>query len=157
MFSGLLGERLLLTLWVGSIFAIGYIAVPMAFVTLGDVTVAGNYAGKLFSVVNLLGLGCGTILLISKIVIYGKQVRYLWRFWTVLVMVLLTLIFSCYLQPEIAAVKELIHQGNNAVVERFDLLHVVSKNLYMLLSLLGLAIVVSADKQGYEGQAGADN
>lgn len=147
MFSSLLSERLLLTLWVGSLFAIGYIAVPMAFVSLGDVTLAGNYAGDLFSTVNILGLGCGTILLISKIVIYGKQVLGYWRFWIMLVMVLLTLLFSFYLQPELAAVKHLIHLGDNSVVEQFDKLHAMSKNLYLLLSLLGLALVVSTDKQ----------
>jgi hypothetical protein len=46
MVSNLLGERLLLTLWVGSLFAIGYIAVPMAFATLDDVILAGQYIGS---------------------------------------------------------------------------------------------------------------
>lgn len=150
MLSNLLGERLLLTLWVGSLLAIGYIAVPMAFANLGDVTLAGDYAGHLFSAVNLLGLGCGSILLITKIVIYGKQTTGLWRFWVVLAMLILTLIFNFYLQPELEVVKQLIHMGDNSVVGRFDLLHSVSKNLYIILSLLGLALVVSSDKQSNE-------
>lgn len=147
MLSNLLGERLLLTLWVGSLFAIGYIAAPMAFATLGDVVLAGNYVGDLFSAVNILGLGCGTILLISKIIIYGQQALGLWRFWLILIMVLLTLIFNFYLQPEIAAVKQLIHLGDLSVAKHFDTLHAMSKNLYILISLLGLALVVSSDRQ----------
>jgi len=147
MLSSLLGERLLLTLWVGSLLAIGYIAVPMAFANLGDVTLAGNYAGHLFSAVNMLGLGCGTILLITKIVIYGKQTAGLWRFWVVLAMVVLTLIFNFYLQPELEVVKHLMHMGDNSIVGRFDLLHSVSKNLYIIVSLLGLTLVVSSDRQ----------
>jgi hypothetical protein len=147
MLSSLLGERLLLTLWVGSLLAIGYIAVPIAFANLGDVTLAGNYAGQLFSAVNLLGLGCGTILLITKIVILGKQMLGFWRFWVVLVMVILTLIFNFYLQPELEVVKQLIHLGDTSAVDRFNLLHSVSKDLYIILSLLGLALVVSTDKQ----------
>jgi hypothetical protein len=147
MLSSLLGERLLLTLWVGSLLAIGYIAVPIAFANLGDVTLAGNYAGQLFSAVNLLGLGCGTILLITKIVIHGKQMLGFWRFWVVLVMVILTLIFNFYLQPELEVVKQLIHLGDTSAVDRFNLLHSVSKDLYIILSLLGLALVVSTDKQ----------
>lgn len=147
MISSVLSERLLLTLWVGSLFAIGYIAVPMAFVTLGDVILAGNYAGALFSAVNLLGLGCGTILLISKIVIYGKQTYRIWRAWIIFIMVILTLIFSTYLQPEMTAMKHLIHLGNNSVVDRFESFHTVSQNIYMLLSLLGLALVISTDKK----------
>jgi hypothetical protein len=150
MLSSLLGERLLLTLWVGSLLAIGYIAVPLAFANLGDVTLAGNYAGHLFSVVNILGLGCGTILLISKIIIYSKQVRHLWRFWVVFLMVLLTLVFNFYLQPEIAIAKNVMHLGDNSVVEKFDLLHMISKNLYIVLSLLGLSLVASTDKQPSE-------
>lgn len=150
MLSSLLGERLLLTLWVGSLLAIGYIAVPMAFVNLGDVILAGNYAGHLFSAVNILGLGCGAVLLITKIINYGKQVRHLWRFWVVFLMVLLTLVFNFYLQPEIALAKNVMHLGDNSVVERFDLLHSISKNLYIVLSLLGLSLVVSTDKQPSE-------
>jgi hypothetical protein len=150
MIASLLGERLLLTLWVGSLLAIGYIAVPMAFANLGDVILAGNYAGQLFSAVNMLGLGCGTILLISKIVIHGKQVLGFWRFWVVFVMLLLTVIFNFYLQPEIALVKHVIHLGDNSLVDRFDLLHSISKDLYIVLSLLGLALVVSSDKQSSE-------
>tara|TARA_R110002049_G_scaffold52463_3_gene146888 strand:- start:2217 stop:2678 length:462 start_codon:yes stop_codon:yes gene_type:complete len=150
MLSSLLGERLLLTLWVGSLLAIGYIAVPMAFVNLGDVILAGNYAGHLFSAVNMLGIGCGTILLITKIAIHGKQTLQLWRFWVVLLMVILTLIFNFYLQPEIAIVKDIMHLGDNSVVGRFDFLHSVSKNVYIVLSILGLALVVSTDKPSSE-------
>tara|TARA_R110002050_G_scaffold9504_1_gene33250 strand:+ start:400476 stop:400937 length:462 start_codon:yes stop_codon:yes gene_type:complete len=150
MLSSLLGERLFLTLWVGSLLAIGYIAVPMAFANLGDVTLAGNYAGHLFSAVNILGLGCGAILLITKTIIYGKKVKQLWRFWVVLLMVLLTLTFNFYLQPEIALAKQVMHLGDDSAVERFDLLHMISKNLYIVLSLLGLSLVVSTDKQPSE-------
>jgi len=146
MMVNLLSERLLLTLWVGSLCAIGYIAVPMAFATLGDVTLAGNYAGKLFSAVNILGLGCGAVLLLSKILLLGKSVLSLWRFWTLLLMISLTLVFSFYLQPEIATIKQLALGGNDALLERFDLFHILSKNIYMVVTLLGLALVVSNDK-----------
>ena len=146
MIANLISERLLLTLWVGSLLAIGYLAVPMAFATLGDVTLAGDYAGKLFSAVNLLGLGCGIVLLLSKFIAHGKQTITLWRFWVLLLMVLLTLVFSCYLQPEIAEIKQLTSQGDDAILERFDLFHVISRNLYMVLSLLGIVLVISSDE-----------
>jgi hypothetical protein len=146
MVANLISERLLLTLWVGSLLAIGYLAVPMAFATLGDVTLAGNYAGKLFSTVNLLGLGCGAVLLVSKFISQGKQATSQWRFWVLLLMVVLTLVFSCYLQPEIAEIKQLTPQGDDMVLERFDLFHEISRDLYLILTLLGLALVISTDK-----------
>jgi len=146
MKANLLAERLLLTLWVGSLCAIGYIAVPMAFATLADVTLAGNYAGKLFAAVNMLGLGCGLALLTSKFISIGKSVVTLWRFWVLVLMISLTLVFSFYLQPEIAAIKQLLSAGDDAVLERFDLFHMLSKNLYMLMTVLGLALVMTTDK-----------
>ena len=146
MMANLASERLLLTLWVGSLLAIGYLAVPMAFATMGDITIAGNYAGKLFSAVNMLGLACGVLLIITKLILYKRQIMGLWRFWVLLVMLGLTLLFSYYLQPEMAAVKQLVANGNDADLERFSLFHMLSKNVYMLVSFLGVALVVSTDK-----------
>lgn len=146
MKANVLSERLLLTLWVGSLCAIGYIAVPMAFATLGDVTLAGNYAGKLFFTVNVLGLACGVALLIGKLLSLGKLAVESWRFWTLVLMVCLTLIFIFYLQPEVAIIKQLISTGDDTVLERFGLFHTLSKSLYLFVTILGLALVVSSDK-----------
>lgn len=147
MISSYASEKLLLTLWVGGLWAIGFVAVPMAFATLGDVTLAGNYAGELFNAINLLGLGCGCVLLLTKIIQYKLKVKQLWRFWVLLLMVVMTLVFSLYLQPEIAELKQLDWQTEYVLAERFSFLHDVSKNLYLLLSLFGLALVLSTDKQ----------
>ena len=57
------GEQLLVTLWVGSLWAIGYLAVPILFSTLDDRMLAGMLAGKMFTAVSFIGLGCGTALL----------------------------------------------------------------------------------------------
>jgi hypothetical protein len=145
MKASLASERLLLTLWVGSLCAIGYLAVPMAFATLNDVTLAGDYAGKLFSAVNYLGLAAGSVLIISKLIVHGKGVLNSWRFWVLLTMFTLTAVFVTYLQPEVALVKQQMHDDTN-LVEQFSLLHSISKNLYLFISLLGLALVVSSDK-----------
>ncbi|MFW5426679.1 MAG: DUF4149 domain-containing protein, partial [Methylophagaceae bacterium] len=84
--------------------------------------------------------------LVSKFILQGKQATSQWRFWVLLVMVVLTLVFSCYLQPEIAEIKQLTPQGDDAVLERFDLFHEISRDLYLILTLLGLALVISTDK-----------
>jgi len=147
MRASLISERLLLTLWVGSLWAIGYIAVPMAFALLGDMTLAGNYAGKLFSVVNSLGLACGTILIITMLINFGKQVMVSWRFWIVIIMLLLTLVLTCYLQPEIAQIKQLAMRGNEQLLQRFAFLHETSRNIYMIISILGLSLVLSTEKK----------
>lgn len=147
MLSSFSSEKLLLTLWVGGLWAIGYIAVPMAFATLNDTALAGSYAGELFKVINLLGLGCGSVLIITKLIQYKLNVKQLWRFWVLVLMVSLTAIFTFYLQPQMAEIKQLDWQVNSALSEVFSLLHTISENLYLTLSLLGLALVLSTDKQ----------
>ncbi|MBD3635147.1 MAG: DUF4149 domain-containing protein [Methylophaga sp.] len=146
MFSGYSGERLLLTLWVGSLWAIGYLAVPMAFANL-EVHIAGNYAGKLFYAVNIIGVVSATILLISRLFIFGVRAfpRY-WRSWLILLMLLVSLAFVGFIQPEMQALKQLgLEQGSN--IERFNDLHKLSENLYLLLSLFGLMLVLTTDKR----------
>ena len=46
-----------ITLWVGGLWAIGYIAVPALFSSLGGRQLAGMVAGKLFSLIGWVGLG----------------------------------------------------------------------------------------------------
>ncbi len=146
MFSAYSGERLLLTLWVGSLWAIGYLAVPMAFANL-ELHIAGNYAGKLFYAVNIIGVVSATILLISRLFIFGVRAfpRY-WRSWLILLMLLVSLAFVGFIQPEMQALKQLgLEQGNH--IDRFNELHKLSENLYLLLSLFGLMLVLTTDKR----------
>lgn len=147
MFSGYSGERLLLTLWVGSLWAIGYLAVPMAFANL-ELDIAGAYAGKLFYAVNIIGVVSAVILLISRLFVFGvKAFHRYWRSWMLLLMLAVSLAFIGYIQPEMQALKELGYQQNNELTERFGQLHMLSENLYLLLSLFGLMLVLTTDKQ----------
>ena len=145
MTFGYAGERLLLTLWVGALWSIGYLAVPVAFATF-DQTTAGNYAGVLFSIVNILGQICGATLIISKLYLYRLQVRHHWRFWVLVTMIVITLIFSFYLQPQMAEIKQQAWQLSSELKAQFSRLHMISENLYLLLSALGMILVLSNDK-----------
>lgn len=147
MMSGYTGERLLLTLWVGSLWAIGYLAVPIAFANL-ETSIAGDYAGKLFFAVNILGIIAATILLISRLFIFGfKRFHLYWRSWMLLLMLALSLTFIAYLQPEMQTIKQHAWQSDIVLAERFGTLHKLSENLYMLLSLFGLMLVLTTDKR----------
>ncbi len=146
MMSGYTGERLLLTLWVGSLWAIGYLAVPIAFANL-ETSIAGDYAGKLFFAVNILGIAAAIILLISRIFIFGlKRFHLYWRSWMLLLMLAISLFFVAYLQPEMHALKHTAPKSQG-VLEYFNDLHKLSENLYMLLSLFGLMLVLTTDKR----------
>lgn len=146
MLSGYSGERLLLTLWVGSLWAIGYLAVPMAFANL-DVQLAGDYAGKLFFAVNIIGIVTAGILLISRLFVFGaKNFHRYWRSWLILLMLLVSLMFVFYIQPQMQALK-LMGLQQEAVVNEFNKLHGLSQSLYMLISLFGLMLVLTTDKR----------
>jgi hypothetical protein len=61
-------------------------------------------------------------------------------------MLLVSLAFVGFIQPEMQALKQLgLEQGNH--IERFNELHKLSENLYLLLSLFGLMLVLTTDKR----------
>ncbi len=142
----IIGERLLLTLWIGSLWTVGYLVVPMAFVSLGDVTLAAAFAGKLFRVVMFLGVACAAILLITQGLAQGRQLFHSWRGWLILLMLLLMLAFIWVTQVQIVELKQLGWQENSALAEVFTFWHMVSRGIYGILSLLGFVLVVSMDK-----------
>ena len=59
----LAGERILLTLWVGGLWTIGYIVAPALFANLEDRALAGTLAGVMFEIVAYVGMFCAVLLL----------------------------------------------------------------------------------------------
>lgn len=137
------GERLLITLWVGCLWAIGFVAVPLAFIHFDDVVVAGDYAGKLFYIVNIISFACGLALVLTFAM--GKMVLFKsWRFWLVALMLIFTAFSHFYLNVEMAAIKAVADwRETTELSNQFDQLHHISSTIYGLISLLGLALVVS--------------
>lgn len=141
-----IGERLLLTLWIGSLWTVGYLVVPMAFVSLGDVTLAATFAGKLFRIVMYLGVACGSILLITQFITRGRHLFQSWRAWLLLIMLILMAIFIWVTQVHIVELKQLGWQENSALSDMFSLWHKLSQVIYGVLSLLGFILVITMDK-----------
>ncbi|RST56682.1 DUF4149 domain-containing protein [Variovorax sp. MHTC-1] len=54
---------LLAALWWGSLTTIGFLVVPMLFAQLGNPSLAGNFAGRLFAAQSWVALACGLALL----------------------------------------------------------------------------------------------
>lgn len=141
---GIIGDRLLLTLWVGSLWAIGYIAVPLAFVHFDDNVIAGAFAGRLFGLVDYVGIACGTVLLI-RFGLLGQRLMTSPRFLLTLAMLALVLVMHFYLKVEMADIKLVDWRDDVALSARFDFLHHLSTALYMIVSVLGLALVATQD------------
>lgn len=137
------GEQLLLTLWVGSLWAIGYVAVPVVFFTLDDRHLAGNVAINMFNAVRLISLICGGVLLID-LLFSTRPVpwRRNWRIWAVLVMLFLIGVSQFVLQPLMESLRAGgIVEGTKAA-KQFGQLHGVASVLYLITSMLGLMLVV---------------
>ena len=136
-------EQLLLTIWVGSLLAIGYLAAPVLFYTLDDRQLAGELAGHMFHIVNLIGLVCGLSLLLLAFIQNRPSYLRQWRHYTLLMMLGLIIIAMYVLQPQMAAIKgQIAWQEVVELKAAFGKLHGISSILYMLTSLMGIVLVV---------------
>lgn len=132
-----------ITLWVGGLWVVGYVAAPTLFSQLGS-TAAGNIAGRLFTAMSWVGMGCAAYLVLFLIVRRGLGAFRSAVLWIVLSMLLLTLAGHFGIQPVIEqirteAARELM-QG--MVRDRFARWHGISSVLYLVQSVLGAALVI---------------
>lgn len=133
------------TLWVGSLWAIGYLTAPALFRYLPDRALAGTVAGHLFTYVAFIGLACGVYLLIHRLVNVGLAAFRQSTFWIVLLMLALTVAGQFGVQPLLAALKEqaLPRQVMESVFrDRFAVWHGVASILFLIQSVLGLLLVL---------------
>ena len=139
---------ILITAWVGGLWAIGYLAAPALFYTLGENRqLAGNLAGTMFTWVAYLGLFSGIFLLAHRVAKFGLNAFKQAFFWAVFVMLLLTLFGHFGIQPMIAQLKAQAMPAdvmNSVFRDRFATWHGVASIAYLIESLLGLVLVFRA-------------
>jgi hypothetical protein len=142
IWDGLAGT--MLVLWIGGMWAIGYVAAPVLFASLRDKQLAGTLAGNLFEPMAWIGIAAGTYLLIHRMVIdRGAAVKTLF-FWVVVLMLLLTLAGHFGVQPIMQGLKDqaLPYAVMESVfADRFARWHGISSILYLIQSALGLLLV----------------
>ena len=136
---------LAITAWVGSLWGIGYLAVPVLFQTLPDKMLAGMLAGKMFSLVAYVGIASGCYLLLYQLNTFGKEAFRLAVFRAIFVMLLLAVVIQFGIQPVMASLKDLAFPSDvmhSAFADRFKMLHGISSILYLVQSLLGVLLVL---------------
>jgi hypothetical protein len=134
-----------ITLWVGGLWAIGYLVAPVLFAGLGDRQLAGMVAGRLFALIGWIGLGAAAYLAVFLVVRWRAQVFRRGVFWLVLAMALLVAASQFGIQPLMAQLKSaaLPREVMESVLrDRFATWHGISSVLYLGQSLLGLWLVV---------------
>lgn len=133
------------TLWVGGLWVVGFVVAPVLFSTLPDRAMAGLLAGKLFGLIAWIGIGCALYLLLFRWARYGAAAFRQGVLWLLLMMLLLACAGEFGVQPVMAALKDqaLPKQVMESVFrDRFAVWHGVSSGLYVIQSLLGIALVI---------------
>ena len=134
-------ERLLLTLWAGSLWVTGLIVAPVLFAMLDDRSLAGTLAGRLFTITAYIGMACGSVL--CWIALLRKR-RSNWRLLVLMVMLLLVGIGEFGLSFWIAGMREA------GLVEsaQFAWLHGAASLLFMVTAVLALLLVLAGQPAG---------
>lgn len=135
--------------WVGGLLAIGLIAAPVLFIQLADRGMAGSLAGAMFSIMAWVGLACGAYLILFVVVAKGWRAIQSGVFWIVLLMLALTVAGHFGVQPilmQLQADALPRRVMESALRDRFTTWHGVSSALYLLQTLLGIALVILQER-----------
>ena len=137
-------RTLVVTLWAGSLWTVGYLVAPVRFATLPDRSLAGSIAGSLFRAQAWLSLACGLLLLL---LVWLNKTADIKRTTSVLIVAMLVCVLVGYfgLQPFMAEIRAIAasHGGemDEALRSRFGLLHGVASIIYLVQSLLAAVLV----------------
>lgn len=137
----------LLALWVGGTWAIGYLAAPVLFHSLDDKMLAGQLAGEMFKWMAYFGMAAAGYLLIFRLNRFGGAAFKQGFFWIALLMLLIVLAGRFGIQPILEQLKDQALPQDvmqSLVRDRFQAWHGVSSVLYLIQSLLGLALLAKA-------------
>jgi len=138
---------LLVTFWVGSAWTIGYVIAPLLFATLTDRAQAGTLAGLFFKAEAWISLICGVSLLAILLAERENPTRIV-QIKLVIAMMLCAVIGYFGLQPYMAELRAIAAQSggimDDAMRNRFGVLHGVASVIYLLHSLLGVGLVLKS-------------
>ncbi len=142
-----LARTLLVTLWAGSLWTVGYLAAPLLFATLPDRMLAGTIAGSLFRAEAWLSLACGILLLAifrSDTTLQSRAICI-----RIVIGMLVCVVVGYFgLQPFMAEIRAAAAQAggvmDDAMRMRFGVLHGAASVIYLLQSVAAIVLVLKA-------------
>ena len=127
---------LVVTLWAGSLWTIGYLVAPTLFGTLHDRVLAGVIAGNMFTTGAWVSMACGAVTLALLAVSKDVTDQRRKTLYIIVGAMLVCLLLSHFgLRPMMAELKE---AGDKA---KFGMLHGVSMVLYLVQAILAVFLV----------------
>lgn len=136
---------LAVTAWVGGLWSIGYVAVPVLFQALPDRMLAGLLAGRMFTLIACIGITSACYLMLYYTTRHGVAALRQTAFRVTAIMLALTLASQFGLQPLIADLKTQAFPGDvmkSTFAGQFKMLHGIASTLYLIQSLLGVLLVL---------------
>lgn len=137
---------LIVALWAGALWMTG-LAAYILFDTLPDRQLAGNLAGKLFTVVSYIGLASALYLLAHQWLTLGKGALHNSFFKIILLMLLLTLIGHFGIQAILQNLKTQalpLEVMKSSHASQFGMWHGIAGLLYALECILAIFMVLKA-------------
>lgn len=138
------------TLWVGGMWMLGYVVVPVLFKVLPDRMLAGRIAGELFTLLAFIGIASALYLLLYQLQQSGRAAVRHPAFRITAAMLLLVLIGQFILQPILADLKlqaAPLDVMTTPLAAQFKTWHAVSGIVFLIQSLLGAGLVIVARKR----------
>jgi hypothetical protein len=134
---------------VGGMWMLGYVVVPMLFKILPDRQLTGMVAGQLFTLLAYIGIACAAYLLAYQLQQSGRAAIQHTAFRLTVILLLLVLVGQFVLQPILADLKVQalpLDVMNSTFAGRFKMWHAISGILFLIQSLLGIALVLDSKK-----------
>lgn len=134
-------------LWVGSFITVGFLVVPVLFATLGDRQVAGMVAASLFKTTAYIGVIFSALLMVMANYLVKKGVHsYRSLRWVLLGMLSCFIAAAFIIIPWMNSLRDQalflsLSVRESSYAELFNRLHSISSAVFMLQSILGLALV----------------
>lgn len=132
---------MVIALWAGSLWTVGFLAAPLLFASLPSHALAGMAARHLFMGVEYLDIACGLFMLgslwLNKAAGYRRAAASL-----ISVMLILTVVSLLVIDPWLDHVKLVDGAGSG----QFIWAHTLASVVYGVLCLLALVLVVRSGK-----------
>lgn len=134
-------------LWVGGFIAVGFLVVPILFMTIGDRQVAGVIAANLFKSTAYISVGIlGFLMVMANHLLKLGKPQYRSIRWILLLMLACAISAAFIIIPWMNALRDQALQLGISVRESgdastFGLLHHFSSAIYVIQSILGVGLV----------------
>ena len=126
-----------LSLWAGSLWTVGYLAAPTLFAVLDDRRLAGEIAGRMFYAETWLSLICAALILLPEFI--GNLRRAIFRLDNILVIVCVVLLVGA--EWGVRPLMDASRLADGSTGPDFAMWHGVAAGMYLCASIVALVLL----------------